>query len=60
MQHLNRAEENRLTQSIDTEPDCDALGHAQATRGSLEVAELANDIWGCLNIKDLIWTLAIC
>lgn len=36
------------------------LGHAQATRGSLEVAKLASDIWGCLNIEGLIWTLVIC
>lgn len=60
IQHLNRPEEKRLTQPADTEPDCDALGHAQATRGSPEVAKLASDIWGCLNIEDLIWTLVIC
>lgn len=35
-------------QSVATEPDCDALGNAQTTTGSLEVAELANDTWGCL------------
>lgn len=49
MQHLKRQEQNRLTQSVDTEPDCDALGHAQTTSSSLEVAD-ANGVWQNIDV----------
>ena len=45
---INAAFKTDLAHSVDTELDGDALGHAWTTSGSLEVAELANDVWGHL------------